>query len=68
MKNPYFQLYLGNNKLSYLDSDIVARWDGLSELNINENPWTCECENQWLIEDLMPIYLRINEQQAKLVK
>lgn len=62
-----FQLHLHKNKLSYLDSDIVARWDELLELDIRDNPWTCECENQWLITDLMPIYLKINKDMAKEV-
>ncbi|XP_057654464.1 chondroadherin-like [Diorhabda carinulata] len=64
---PIKKLHIGNNKLAYLDSEIIARWDGLSELDIRENPWTCECENQWLIDDLMPIYLKIDETMAKQV-
>lgn len=64
---PIKKLYIGNNKISYLESEIIARWDSLSELDIRENPWTCECENQWLIDDLMPIYLKINEDMAKEV-
>lgn len=50
-----------------MDSDILANWDSLSELNINDNPWMCECENQWLIEDLMPIYVRINPNDSKTI-
>nr|CAH7729694.1 unnamed protein product [Callosobruchus chinensis] len=62
------KLYLGNNKLSYLESDLLARWDNLLHLDINDNPWTCECENQWLIEELMPIYIKINPENAKKIK
>ncbi|CAH1963121.1 unnamed protein product [Acanthoscelides obtectus] len=62
------KLYLGNNKLSYLESELVARWDALLALDINDNPWTCECENQWLIEDLMPIYIKLNPANAKIIK
>ncbi|CAG9861117.1 unnamed protein product [Phyllotreta striolata] len=65
---PIKKLYIGNNKLAYLESELVARWDSLSELDIRENPLTCECENQWLVEDLMPIYLKINEEMAKEVR
>lgn len=66
--NYLFQLHLGNNKLSYLDSAIVGRWDKLAELDIRGNPWVCECENQWLIDELYPIYLKIDEKRAKEVK
>nr|CAH7729695.1 unnamed protein product [Callosobruchus chinensis] len=65
---PLKELYLGNNKLSYLESDLLARWDNLLHLDINDNPWTCECENQWLIEELMPIYIKINPENAKKIK
>ncbi|KAJ8971417.1 hypothetical protein NQ317_018152 [Molorchus minor] len=65
---PIKKLQIGNNKLAYLDSDIIARWDGLSMLDIRGNPWTCECENQWLVEDLIPIYLKIDEGMAREVK
>ncbi|CAH1963122.1 unnamed protein product [Acanthoscelides obtectus] len=65
---PLKELYLGNNKLSYLESELVARWDALLALDINDNPWTCECENQWLIEDLMPIYIKLNPANAKIIK
>nr|CAI5828222.1 unnamed protein product [Callosobruchus analis] len=65
---PLKELYLGNNKLSYLESELLARWDNLMALDINDNPWTCECENQWLIEELMPIYIKINPVNAKKIK
>ncbi|KAL1501242.1 hypothetical protein ABEB36_006604 [Hypothenemus hampei] len=62
------KLNLANNKLAYLDSDFIARWDSLTELDILDNPWTCECENQWLVEDLTPLYLKIDNGKASHVK
>ncbi|XP_030764308.1 toll-like receptor 3 [Sitophilus oryzae] len=62
------KLNLFDNKLGYIDSDFLSRWDLLTYLNINDNPWTCECENQWLIEDLMPTYKKINPENANSVK
>lgn len=62
------RLHLINNKLAYLDSDFLARWDALTELDIRANPWTCECENQWMIEDLMPIYLKIEKEKSLQVR
>ncbi|XP_066144582.1 leucine-rich repeat neuronal protein 1-like [Euwallacea fornicatus] len=62
------KLYLQNNKLSYLKSDFIIRWDSLTELDIRDNPWTCECENQWMVEDLMPNYMKIDPSTVSEVK
>ncbi|XP_018320781.1 leucine-rich repeat neuronal protein 3-like [Agrilus planipennis] len=62
------KFYLCNNKLTHIDSHILAHWDTLTDLDIRGNSWTCECENQWLVETLMPIYVEINRSQASEVK
>lgn len=54
-----------NNKLTSLDRHLILKWDGLIEMDLRENPWTCECENQWLVDELMPAYIKINETMAK---
>jgi len=64
----YLQLNLANNKLAYLDSDFLARWDALTSLDIQSNPWTCECENQWMVEDLMQTYLKIEPEKASTIR
>lgn len=46
---------------------MLANWDDLTELDLRANPWMCECESQWLIEDLYPLYLKIDEHGAKEV-
>lgn len=61
-------LNLANNKLAYLDSDFLARWDALTSLDIQSNPWTCECENQWMVEDLMQTYLKIEPEKASTIR
>lgn len=43
----------------------MVHWDSLTKLDLDNNPWTCECENQWILEELMPIYVKINEAHAK---
>lgn len=63
----FFQLYLQQNMLSRIDMPLLAHWDVLTDLDIRQNPWTCECENQWFLEELIPIYEKINETQAKEV-
>ncbi|KAF7286630.1 hypothetical protein GWI33_004663 [Rhynchophorus ferrugineus] len=57
------KLNLYNNKLAYLDSDLLSRWDMLTDIDLNGNPWTCECENQWFVDELAPLYLKINPER-----
>ncbi|XP_055593119.1 leucine-rich repeat-containing protein 70 [Uranotaenia lowii] len=49
------QLYLHNNNLSVLESQLLARWDDMNLIDLRNNPWNCDCENQWIIEALLPI-------------
>nr|CAD7407336.1 unnamed protein product [Timema poppensis] len=46
-------IWLNNNELEYLDSHLVARWDKLEILDIQVNPWMCDCENQWMVSTLV---------------
>lgn len=49
------RLYLHNNNLSALDSQLLARWDDMELIDIRSNPWTCDCDNQWFVGTLLPI-------------
>ncbi|XP_062563198.1 leucine-rich repeat neuronal protein 3-like [Armigeres subalbatus] len=49
------KLYLHNNNLSTLDSQLLARWDDMEVIDIRVNPWQCDCDNQWMVETLLPI-------------
>lgn len=62
---PISHLDLHNNKLTYLDRHLIVKWEGLSGLDLRENLWSCDCENQWMFDTLMPIYVGINLTQAK---
>nr|CAD7449191.1 unnamed protein product [Timema bartmani] len=48
-------IWLNNNELEYLDSHLVARWDKLEILDIQVNPWMCDCENQWMVSTLVKV-------------
>ncbi|CAH1380376.1 unnamed protein product [Tenebrio molitor] len=65
---PLKKLYLQNNKLTSIDMQVILNWKDLSDLDLTDNPWTCECENQWMIDELMPIYLQLDEIKAKALK
>ncbi|KAK2580065.1 hypothetical protein KPH14_012349 [Odynerus spinipes] len=53
---PLKGLYLSDNALRYLPSQLVARWDKLEELDLMNNQWSCDCDNQYLIGLLLPQY------------
>ncbi|XP_044260532.1 protein flightless-1-like [Tribolium madens] len=65
---PIKKLFLQNNKLASIDMEIILNWKDLDALDLTENAWTCECENQWMIDELMPIYLQLDEDKAKALK
>lgn len=65
---PISKLMLNNNQLTHLERHFLVDWDRLREMDLRGNPWTCECENQWFLELLMPVYLHCNETEAKELK
>lgn len=62
---PISKLDIRNNKLSYLDRHFIVKWEGLTDLDLTENPWSCDCENQWMLDVLLPAYVGINLTEAK---
>lgn len=52
---PISELQLHNNNLRILDAHLLARWDRLRVLDLQTNPWQCDCENQWLLDTIMPL-------------
>ncbi|KAF2888270.1 hypothetical protein ILUMI_17902 [Ignelater luminosus] len=65
---PIKKLHLRDNKLTNLDRHLILHWENLNDLDLRFNPWTCECENEWMVDVLMPIYLNINETLAKTLQ
>ncbi|KAK9297190.1 hypothetical protein QLX08_009053 [Tetragonisca angustula] len=53
---PLKKLDLSDNALRYLPQLFVARWDWLEELDLMNNKWSCDCNNQYLISRLLPKY------------
>lgn len=51
---PLKNLDISNNALRHLPSQLVARWDRLEELDLMNNEWNCDCNNQYLISTLLP--------------
>jgi len=57
---PIRKIALNNNKLGYLDYELVGHWDQVEVANLQNNPWVCECHNQWLVSSLLPLLERLN--------
>lgn len=53
-------LVLNNNALRYIESHLISRWESLEVIDLQGNPWMCDCENQWLVSTLTPIIDRIS--------
>ncbi|KZC10349.1 PREDICTED: leucine-rich repeat neuronal protein 3-like [Dufourea novaeangliae] len=54
---PLKKLDLSDNALRYLPVHLVgASWDNLEELDLMNNKWSCDCDNQYLIGTLLPKY------------
>lgn len=51
---PLKKLHLRDNALHYLPAGLVGKWDDLVELDLRDNRWSCDCDNQYLVESLLP--------------
>lgn len=56
---------LNNNSLHSIDKHLIGRWDHLTIIDLQNNPWMCDCENQWLVSTLTPM---IEAKQPELLK
>lgn len=52
---PIKKLFLNNNKLSTLSIRTLTGWFKMEEINLNNNPWKCDCELQWVVDFLVPV-------------
>lgn len=42
-----FQVYLNHNNLHYLSENLLP-WNQMEKLSLNDNPWACSWENEWM--------------------
>lgn len=49
------KLFLNNNNLSSLDIHTFIRWKEMDEIHLHDNPWLCDCELQWVSNQLIPV-------------
>jgi len=51
------RLDISGNKLSHLPSMMLTSfsdWFKLSDINLQNNPWECDCHNEWIFKKLVP--------------
>ncbi|XP_046662575.1 leucine-rich repeat neuronal protein 1-like isoform X2 [Homalodisca vitripennis] len=60
---PIKKITLNNNNLGFLDFELLGHWDRLDTVDIQNNPWVCECHNQWLVSTLVPMMEKLNSTQ-----
>ncbi|XP_057330557.1 leucine-rich repeat neuronal protein 3-like [Microplitis mediator] len=53
---PLKKLDISNNALKYLSANLLGMWYKLEKLNLVNNDWSCDCENQYLITQLLPTF------------
>jgi hypothetical protein len=53
------QLHLGENALTTLSSALVP-WDKLEWLDIQGNPWNCDCYIKWMTSSFIDHLERMN--------
>ena len=50
-------LDLSGNRLSYLPSMLLTSfsdWYRLEVINLQDNPWKCNCHNEWMFKTIVP--------------
>jgi hypothetical protein len=52
------KLFLENNNLTTLQSDLLTHWKEMEEVHIHDNPWLCDCEMMWVVDDLILVINR----------
>ncbi|XP_046384077.1 leucine-rich repeat neuronal protein 3-like [Ischnura elegans] len=63
--NNFTVLYLNNNGLTHLSRHMVYDWSKLNKIDLHGNPWSCDCVNQWMVRDLVPILDGIDPMKSK---
>ncbi|KAK6645203.1 hypothetical protein RUM43_001479 [Polyplax serrata] len=55
------KLDISDNALKYIDHNLLMPvWTTLKHINILGNPLVCDCENQWIVTELVPLLRNIS--------
>jgi len=56
---PLMELYLNDNALTHV-SDGLVPWKVVRYIDVQNNPFKCDCELEWMATELMPELIRTN--------
>ncbi|KAJ9591611.1 hypothetical protein L9F63_001825, partial [Diploptera punctata] len=51
---PLKQLHIMSNNLHYLSENLVP-WESMTVIDVQNNPWRCDCNLEWFVTKLAPI-------------
>lgn len=54
-------LELQKNNLSRIDQHLIGKWPLLTHIDIRYNNIMCDCDNQWMVNTLIPIIEGLHE-------
>ncbi|XP_066991157.2 leucine-rich repeat neuronal protein 1 [Anabrus simplex] len=62
---PMKKLHLRSNELSSLDEGLLGNWEVMEEIDIEDNNWMCDCNNQWIVSKLELIINRTKPEYTR---
>ncbi|XP_053621888.1 slit homolog 1 protein-like [Plodia interpunctella] len=54
------ELYLNNNNITSISSEFLDNWHQLKRADFSSNPYVCDCNNQWMVEVLVPLLFKMD--------
>ncbi|XP_014258240.1 leucine-rich repeat neuronal protein 1-like [Cimex lectularius] len=61
---PMRKIYLNNNNLQYLEQYLILHTEKIKSWSLHTNPWVCDCQNQWMVNSLLPQINKTNPNEA----
>ncbi|KAG8327315.1 hypothetical protein J6590_022738 [Homalodisca vitripennis] len=55
------KLDLSHNQLRWVPESLL-RWDTLVAVDLQHNPWHCDCALQWMLSTVVPLAYRTDQQ------
>lgn len=59
-------MILFGNNLSVIEKDLLLHWKDIEEIDIRYNPWKCDCVNQWMVDELVPMIKEKSQKNPSL--
>ncbi|XP_013199174.1 leucine-rich repeat neuronal protein 3 [Amyelois transitella] len=54
------ELYLNSNNISSISSEFLDHWHQLRRADFSNNPYVCDCSNQWMVDVLVPLLFKMD--------